>query len=135
MTWAAQIRALLSFPDNFWTNLLMVYLVLGSTSWFCKFCSEKSAVCTLTHLRFNLISPEIICKNVPLNISMIIKAKKRLVQHPPGGFFNFCIISVYGLECFICVWHDLLSRNSLTLKQSVKYSTRILIMVHHACNY
>ena len=67
------------------------------------FCLAKSVVVTLINLRLNMSSLERLCKIIPLNISMIYESKKRWVQHPSGGFFSFCKINVYGLECFRCM--------------------------------
>ena len=37
---------------------------------------------------------------------MIAETKKRRIKKRPGGFFTFCKINAYGLECFGVVYHD-----------------------------
>ena len=95
---------------------------------------EKSVFGDLSHLSLTFSILESLCKNKSLNIRMITEAKKRWVQnHPYGGFFTFCKINVYGLEYFICVCHDILSRISITLLPSCWYFTVLRIMVLHPC--
>ena len=66
----------------------------------------KSVVGTLKHLCLTLISLKSICKNIPPNISMIDEAKKKRVQFPSEGFFNFCKIYAWGRNvlgvCAMC---------------------------------
>ena len=80
-----------------------------------NFCLAKSVAGTLIHLILTLSILDSLCKNKLPNIRTISETKKRLVQNPPVSFFTFWKINVYGLECFRCVCHDLLSRISLTL--------------------
>ena len=96
-------------------------LEFGFSLLILHFCLKNSVVDTLSHLRFNFIIFEILCKNKPQNIKMIAEAKKRQVKNRSGGFFNFCKIYVYGLECFRCVFYDLLSRVYIKLLSSGWY--------------
>ena len=52
-------------------------------------CLAKSVVDALIHLSLTFISVESVCKNLPTKIRIIDEAKKRWVQNPSGGFFNF----------------------------------------------
>ena len=100
-----------------------------------NFCSTELVVVTLIQFRLTLSILENLSKNKPQNIRMIYETKKRWVQDPYGGFFNFCKINIYGLECYRCVCHDLLSRIYVTLLPSSKKFTGIIIMVHHPYTY
>ena len=109
-------RQRVCFRCGLWEDSLLpsnwVQLNLDSPSWICIFVLQNS---TFRHLSLTLSSLESLCKNKPPTIRMIYESKKRRVQNPSGGFFTFCKINVYGLECFRCVFHDILSRISLTL--------------------
>ena len=93
-------------------------------------CLTKSFVENCIHIILNLSSLKSLCKIIPPNIRIIYEAKKRLVQDTSGGFLHFCKINVYVLECFGCVYHELLSVISLTLLPSRRYFTVSIIIVH-----
>ena len=93
-------------------------------------CLTKSFVENCIHIILNLSSLKSLCKIIPPNIRIIYEAKKRLVQDTSGGFIHFCKINVYLLECFGCVYHELLSVISLTLLPSRRYFTVSIIIVH-----
>ena len=97
------------------------------------FFSCKVSCCTLIHLIPTLSSLEILCKNKPPRIKTIYEAKKRLAQNPSGGFFTFCKINMYRLECLRCLCHDILSRIFLTLLPSGWYFSGLRIMFRHPC--
>ena len=78
------------------------------------FCLVKPVVVTLRQLILSLSSLDSLYKNKPPNIRMIAGAKKRRVQNLYGGFFTFCQIDMYGLECFRCVCHELYHRIYVT---------------------
>ena len=105
---------------GFFSSLLVLY-----------FCFSKSVVGTLRYLRYNFIILESLCKNMILNIMIISEAKKRWVKNPYELSLTFCRITVYDLECFRCVWIELLSRIYLTLIPFGLYFTGLIIMVHH----
>ena len=98
-------------------------------------CLTKSAIGNLSHLSSNLSSLDSLCKNTPTNIRMIYEAKTRWVKHIFRDFFIFCRINMYGLECFRCVCHEILSRIDLNLLQSGWYFTGLIIMVHQHCTW
>ena len=85
-------------------------LYFGFSLLFLQFCLEKLTVGTFITLSFNFSITESLCKNIPLNIRVIVEANKIWLQNPYVGFVTFCIINLYGLECFRCVCHDLFSR-------------------------
>ena len=99
------------------------------------FCLSMSVVGTLIHFILTLSSLDRLCKNKPPNMRMIYEAKKRWVKNPSGGFFTFCKINMYDLECFRCVCHYLLSRISLTLIPLGWYFAGLIIMVQHPFNW
>ena len=82
---------------------------------------EKSSVCTLSHLRFTFRSLDILCKNIPLNISMISESKRRLFQNTYGGFFTFCMMNIFGFEWIMFVLQVILIIISFTLIPSGCY--------------
>ena len=51
------------------------------------------------------------------------------------SILHFCRINLYGLECFRCVCHELLSRIYLTLLLSVWTFNLLRIMVHYPYNW
>ena len=118
---------------DFWTSN-WVYLNFDSPSWFCNFLLKIQLLAPLS-ICLNLIILESLCENKPQNIRIIAEVKKIRVKNPSGGCFTFCTINVYGLECFKCVWHDILRRIYLTLPPSGWYFTGLRIMVRHPCTW
>ena len=90
------------------------YLNLYSSSWFYIFFFQSQLLEPYT-IELDLSILESLCKNKPPNIRMVAEARNIRVKNISGGFFTFCKINMYGLECFRCVFHELLSIISLTL--------------------
>ena len=99
------------------------------------FCLAKSVFGTLIQLSLSLIILEILCKKTPPNIRMIGEEKKRLLQHPSGGFFTFIKINVYCLKYFRYICHQILSSISLTLLPYGRTFTGTRIMVLPPCTW
>ena len=111
-------------------TMTWIFILLHGSVFF-----AKSVVGILRQLRLTLSILESLYKNKPTNIRMIDEAKKRWVQNPYGDFFTCRKINKYGLECFRCVCHELLSIISVKLIPSGWYFTGLIIMLHHPCTW
>ena len=110
-------------------------LNLDSPTWFWNIFLVKSVFGTLIQLNLTLSILDILCKNKTTDISMVYEAKKIWVQNQSELFFAFCKINMYGLECFRCECHELLSRIHVSFLPSSWDFTLLIIMVHHPCTW
>ena len=117
-----------------WALGLLFCLLTGFTwIWILNLCLTKILLKPLSIRAWFWLSWVSYVNNIPPNIMMISEAKKRGQQYPYGGLFTFCKINMYGLECFRCVYHEILSIMYLTFLPSDWDFTELRIMVHHPC--
>ena len=102
----------------FFLALQMSFLEFGFSILVLQFFLAKSVVLTLGYLSLTLSILESQLKIIPPSSRIISEANKIRVKIPSGGFFTFCKVNVYGLECFRRGCHEILSIISVTLLPS-----------------